>query len=120
MTEAPIDFLYLTARQDPAIRTTLLVGVTNESGSVAAQPASVLRMVMRHGATLVAIGAVLGLSLTVAISGVLRGAFPSNAGVNLGVYALVVPLLLAVTLTAALLPAMRAARIDPLLALRQE
>jgi predicted permease len=198
MTEAPMDFLYLAARQDPAIRTTLLVGVTNASASVAApvraavqsldrdvaitgvwtmeefyegnagglsryltaivggmglvglglamvglyglvaysvsrrtreigirmavgaQPASVLRMVMRYGAVLVAIGAALGLSLTVAISGLLRGAFPSTAGVNLGIYAVVVPLLLAVTLMAALLPAMRAARIDPLLALRQE
>jgi len=88
--------------------------------AVGAQPVSVLGMVMRHGAALVGAGAVLGLSLTVALTGLLRGMFPSTAGVDIGVYALVVPLLLAVTLVAALVPALRAARIDPLSALRQE
>jgi hypothetical protein len=198
ITEAPLDFLFLAARQDPAIRTTLLVGASNGSTALAApvraavrsldrdvaitgvwtmeefykgnaiglsryltgivggmglvglglamvglyglvaytvsrrtreigirmavgaQPVSVLGMVMRHGAALVGAGAVLGLSLTVALTGLLRGMFPSTAGVDIGVYALVVPLLLAVTLVAALVPALRAARIDPLSALRQE
>jgi ABC-type antimicrobial peptide transport system permease subunit len=198
ITEAPLDFVYLAARQDPAVRTTLLVGVTGASASVAApvreavrsldrdvpitgvwtieefyqgnaaalttyltsvvggmglvglalamvglyglvaytvsrrtreigvrmaigaQPGSVLRMVMRQGAVLVAIGAALGLGLTIAVSGALRGAFPSTQGVGLGVYALIVPALLAVTLLAAFLPALRASRIDPLKALRQD
>lgn len=198
ITEAPLDFLYLAARQDPAIRTTLLVGAADGSAALAApvraavrtldrdvaitgvwtveefyrgnatglsryltgivggmglvglglamvglyglvaytvsrrtreigirmavgaQPASVLAMVMRHGAVLVGAGAVLGLSLTAGLTGLLRGMFPSTAGVDVGVYALVVPLLLAVTLVAAFVPALRAARIDPLSALRQE
>jgi ABC-type antimicrobial peptide transport system permease subunit len=77
-------------------------------------------MVMRNGTLLVAVGAALGLSLTVAVSGLLRGIFPSSANVELGVYALVVPALLAVTLLAAFVPALRAARIDPLAALRQD
>ena len=46
--------------------------------------------------------------------------FPSSQGVDLGLYALVVPALLAVTLLAAFVPALRAARIDPLAALREE
>ncbi len=198
LTEAPLDFVYLAARQDPAIRTTLLVGVTGTSASVAApvrdvvrsldrdvpitgvwtieefyrgnaaalstyltgvvggmglvglalamvglyglvaytvsrrtreigirmaigaQPGSVLRMVMRQGAVLVAVGAAVGLGLTISLSGALRGAFPSTQSINLGVYALIVPALLVVTLLAALLPALRAARIDPLAALRQD
>jgi len=198
ITEAPLDFIYLAARQDPAIRTTLIVGVSGDSASLAApvraavqsldrdvpitgvwtmeefyegntatltryltrvvggmglvglglamvglyglvaytvsrrtreigirmaigaQPGSVLAMVMRHGALLVGVGAALGLSLTVAVSGLLRSAFPSGQGVELGIYALVVPALLLVTLLAAFIPALRAARIDPLAALRQD
>jgi ABC-type lipoprotein release transport system permease subunit len=50
----------------------------------------------------------------------LRGIFPSSEGIELGVYALVVPALLLVTLLAAFVPALRAARIDPLAALRQD
>jgi predicted permease len=198
ITEAPLDFIYLAARQDPAIRTTLLVGVSGESASVAApvrdvvrsldrdvpitgvwtmeefyegntatltryltrvvggmglvglglamvglyglvayavsrrtreigirmaigaQPGSVLRLVMRQGTLLVGIGAALGLALTVSVSGLLRAAFPSSQGIEPGLYALVVPALLFVTLLAAFVPALRAARIDPLAALRQD
>ena len=46
--------------------------------------------------------------------GVLGAMFPASPGLDLALYALVVPLLLAVTLVAALVPALRAARIDPL------
>ena len=198
ITEAPMDFVYLAARQDPAVRTTLVVGVTGPSASVAApvreavrsldrdvpitgvwtmeefykgnaatlttyltgvvggmglvglalamvglyglvaytvsrrtreigvrmaigaQPGSILRMVVRQGAVLVAVGAAVGLGLTIAVSGALRSAFPSTQSIDLGVYALIVPALLVVTLLAALLPALRAARIDPLAALRQD
>ena len=198
ITEGPLDFIYLAARQDPAIRTTLIVGVSGDSASLAApvraavqsldrdvpitgvwtmeefyegntatltryltrvvggmglvglglamvglyglvaytvsrrtreigirmaigaQSGAVLAMVMRHGALLVGVGAALGLSLTVAVSGLLRSAFPSGQGVELGIYALVVPALLLVTLLAAFIPALRAARIDPLAALRQD
>jgi len=198
ITESRQDFVYLAARQDPAIRTTLLVGASDDSASVAApvraavqsldrdvpitgvwtieefydgnaatltryltgvvggmglvglglamvglyglvayavsrrtreigirmaigaQPGSVLRLVMRQGTLLVGIGVVFGLALTVSVSGLLRGIFPSSEGIELGVYALVVPALLLVTLLAAFVPALRAARIDPLAALRQD
>jgi putative ABC transport system permease protein len=88
--------------------------------AIGAQPGSVLRLVMRQGTLLVGIGAVFGLALTVAAGGLLRGIFPSSQGIELGVYALVVPALLLVTLLAAFVPALRAARIDPLAALRQD
>ena len=88
--------------------------------AIGAQPGSVLSLMMRHSALLVVIGAAVGLALTVSLTGLLRSTFPSNERIDLGVYALVVPALLAVTLLAALVPALRAARIDPLKALRQE
>jgi len=198
ITESPTEFLYLSARQEPAIRTTLVVEVPGNSAAVAApvraviqsldrdvpitgiwtmeqfyegnaatltryltgvvggmglvglglamvglyglvayavsrrtreigirmaigaQPGSVLGMVMRHGAWLAGAGAALGVALTIAVGGLLRGMFPSSAGIDVGLYAIVVPALLAVTLVAALIPAWRAARIDPLAALRQD
>jgi hypothetical protein len=88
--------------------------------AVGAQPGSVLGMVMRHGFVLAGTGAVLGILLTIGVSGVLQAMFPWNQGIDLGIYAVVVPVLFAITSIAALVPARRAARIDPLLALRQD
>jgi putative ABC transport system permease protein len=88
--------------------------------AVGARPANVLRMVMRHGLLLSLTGIALGLAAAAAMNGLLRVAFPISGGVSLGLFVAVVPVLLAVTLMAALIPARRASRIDPLIAIRQE
>jgi len=88
--------------------------------AVGARPGNVLRMVMRHGLLLSIAGIALGLAAAAAMNNLLRVAFPVSSGVNPGIFLFVVPALLAVTLLAALIPAQRAARIDPLIALRQE
>jgi putative ABC transport system permease protein len=88
--------------------------------AVGAPSSSVLRMVLRHGIVLSAAGVTVGVIGSIGVSGLLRGVFPGAPAFDLGTYLLVVPLLVAVTLLAALVPARRAARIDPLVALRQE
>jgi hypothetical protein len=88
--------------------------------AVGAPSSAVLRMVLRHGLVLAGSGVVLGVIGSVAVGGLLRSVFPSATAIDLVTYLLVVPLLVAVTLLAALIPARRAARTDPLVALRQE
>ena len=90
--------------------------------AVGANPHSVLAMVLRHGALLSFSGTLMGLLGSVATRGALRAVFPfEDAGnLDLSTYLIVVPALLAITLTAAYIPARRASRIDPLMALRQE
>ena len=88
--------------------------------AVGAQSSSVLRMVLRHGLALSAAGVALGVIGSVGVGGLLRGVFPGAGQIDLMTYLLVVPILVAVTLVAAWIPARRAARIDPLAALRQE
>jgi predicted permease len=100
-----------------AVRRTREIGIRM---AVGAQSSSVLRMVLRHGSILAASGVILGIAGSVAVSGVLRAVFPGSGTIDVGTYLLVVPLLVVVTLFAAWIPARRAARIDPLVALRQE
>jgi len=88
--------------------------------AVGARPGNVLRMVMRHGLLLSIAGIAAGLAAAAAMNGLLRAAFPVSSGVNPALFLFVVPAVLAVTLVAAFIPAHRAARIDPLIALRQE
>jgi predicted lysophospholipase L1 biosynthesis ABC-type transport system permease subunit len=90
--------------------------------AVGANPRSVLRMVLRHGLLLALCGTVVGLLGSVAMQGALRAVFPFEDVANLDVttHLLVVPALFVITLVAAYIPARRAARIDPLTALRQE
>ena len=88
--------------------------------AVGAQSSSVLRMVLRHGFVLSAVGVILGVVGSAGLSGLLRSVFPGSGAIDVGTYLLVVPLLVLVTLFSAWIPARRAARIDPLVALRQE
>jgi predicted permease len=88
--------------------------------AVGARSSAVLRMVLRHGLVLAGSGVVLGVIGSVAAGGLLRSISPGATAVDVVTYLLVVPLIVAVTLLAALIPARRAARTDPLVALRQE
>jgi predicted permease len=90
--------------------------------AVGANAGIVLRMVLRQGLIMAAAGVSLGLLGSIATSGLLRAAFPFPGieRFNLTSYAVVVPVLLATTAFAALVPALRAARIDPVIALRQQ
>jgi ABC-type antimicrobial peptide transport system permease subunit len=87
--------------------------------AVGAKPSIVLRSVLGHGVLLAGSGTALGVVGCVAASGLLRGLFPNGGGIDIATYVLVVPALLAVTLLASYIPARRAARIDPLQALRE-
>ena len=88
--------------------------------AVGAKPAAVLRDVLRHGFILAGAGIVLGALGCVAASGLLRSVFPNAGGIDTFGFMLVLPTIVAVTLIASYIPARRAARIDPLRALRIE
>jgi hypothetical protein len=92
--------------------------------AIGAHPASVLRMVLRHGFTLtlcgLAIGAAGGVAAGTVLPSILSGLHRVESGVDIETLAIVVPMLVAVTMLATYLPARRAARIDPLIALRQD
>jgi putative ABC transport system permease protein len=88
--------------------------------AVGASERRVLGMVLRQGLTLSVVGIAAGLALTLALSSLigdlLNGVNPRDPGV----YAVATFVLLAVTLCATYLPAHRASRVDPQLALRAE
>jgi putative ABC transport system permease protein len=88
--------------------------------AVGAKPAAVVRDVLRHGFILAGSGIVLGAAGCVAASVLLRSVFPNAGGIDVFGFMLVLPTLVAVTLLASYIPARRAARIDPLRALRIE
>jgi predicted permease len=90
--------------------------------AVGANPPSVLRMVLRQGLLLALCGTAAGVLGGVATKGLLRAifAFDDAGNLVLTTHLVVVPMLLVITLLAAYIPARRASRIDPLMALRQE
>jgi predicted permease len=92
--------------------------------AVGAAPASVLRMVLKRGMILAGVGIALGIAGSIATSGLLTGVFSGGpaaaAGNSVWSYVVAVPMLVAITLLAAYIPARRAANTDPLRALRQD
>ncbi len=97
-------------------RRTREIGIRMAVGADATQ---VLRMILGQAAKLVIGGVAIGLVLGIALEKGLNAVF-ATAGSDVNAYVLVLPLLFGVTMAAAAIPALKAARIAPTRALRYE
>jgi len=88
--------------------------------AIGAQPRQVLVLILRQGLLLTIVGVVIGLLAAFALTRLLSGLLFGVAAVDPSTFAIISILLIAVSLVACYLPARRAMKIDPLLALRSE
>ncbi|HWH50607.1 MAG TPA: ABC transporter permease [Gemmatimonadaceae bacterium] len=88
--------------------------------ALGATRSGVVRLVVRDGLVLAAIGVVAGIAASVAASRVLSGLLYDIAPTDAGTYAAAGVTLIGVAAFAAWLPARRAARVDPMIAMRPE
>ena len=96
---------------------------TNEIGirmAMGAQRRDILRLAVGEGALVVAVGVIAGLAGSVVITRFLRSLLFGVKATDPLTYLAIAGLLTAVTLLACLVPACRATRVDPLIALRHE
>jgi putative ABC transport system permease protein len=96
---------------------------TNEIGirmALGAQPQHVLTQILWQGASLAGLGAVVGLVASVVLATLMKSMLFAVSPLDLGTYAAVSALLMVVTLVACYVPARRAMRVDPMVALRYE
>jgi putative ABC transport system permease protein len=96
---------------------------THEIGirmALGASPRDVLNLITRQGARLVVLGLVIGLVASYFLARLLAGNLYGISPHDVPTFALVLLLLAAIALLACLVPARRAANVDPILALRAE
>jgi predicted permease len=96
---------------------------TSEIGlrmALGAQPRQVLALVLRQGMFLALVGAVVGVGVALPVARLASGLLYGVSATDPLTYAAITLLLMSVALVACYLPARRATRIDPLVALRVE
>jgi predicted permease len=96
---------------------------THEIGvrmAVGAQPGDVVRMVVQEGGRLAVIGVVAGLALAAAAARLIRGLLFDVSAADPATFVAAPIVLLAIAIVASYIPARRATRIDPIIALRGE
>ena len=96
---------------------------TNEIGirmAVGAHPTHILKMVLRQGIVIVGIGVVIGIVLAGVLSRLVSNLLFGVTGFDLPTYAIASVILAVAALFACCVPARRAMRVDPMVALRHE
>jgi putative ABC transport system permease protein len=96
---------------------------TREMGirlALGASPGSLRRLVVRQGAVVAAVGTAIGLAVALALTRLLATFLYGVSATDPLTFALVAALLVAVALVASYIPARRATRVDPTVALRSE
>jgi predicted permease len=88
--------------------------------ALGAQPQEILRLVLRQGMKLAGIGTAAGLAVSVAMSRFLRGELFHVSAFDPLTFGLMAAALIAAALAASYIPARRATRVDPMVALRYE
>ncbi|HET9857494.1 MAG TPA: FtsX-like permease family protein, partial [Chthoniobacterales bacterium] len=88
--------------------------------ALGAQPAQIRTLVLSHGMQLLLIGSAIGLLSAVALSRALQSVLFEVKGIDPRIYLGVGLLLFSATLIASWIPARRASRVDPIIALRAE
>jgi putative ABC transport system permease protein len=88
--------------------------------ALGARPTDVLRMVLKEGLKLVAVGVVLGVAAALMLTRLLEGMVYGVKVRDPLIFAIVNALLVVVSLAACYIPARRAVRVDPITALRYE
>jgi ABC-type antimicrobial peptide transport system permease subunit len=88
--------------------------------AVGADRVAVVKMVLRQGIIPVVWGLAIGLALSAGTGRLLDSSFPMSERVGPALYGLIAPVLLLIAILAALVPARRAALVDPMTALRDE
>jgi ABC-type antimicrobial peptide transport system permease subunit len=94
---------------------------TNEFGirmALGAERGGIMGMVLRRAALYVGTGLVVGLGIALGMSMIVKSFLFNVAPTEPVVYIAIAVLLIAVALVAALVPALRASRVDPIVALR--
>ena len=102
---------YTTLKRVPEIGIRLALG---------ARPAQIRALILSHGMHLLLIGSVIGLVAALALSRALQSVLFEVHGIDPRIYLGVGLLLFAATLFASWIPARRASRVDPIVALRTE
>jgi ABC-type antimicrobial peptide transport system permease subunit len=87
--------------------------------AIGAQPASLMTLVVKQGAVLTAVGLVVGVATAVAASRLLSSFLYGVSRGDLATYAVIVIVVGVAGVLAALIPARRATRVDPIIALRE-
>jgi putative ABC transport system permease protein len=96
---------------------------THEIGiriALGAEPVWVVRSVVAEGVSMASVGAVAGLATALGLTRLMRGILYGVSPTDAWTFAAVTGLLVVVALVASLVPARRATRVDPLVALRAE